>query len=222
MVRLINKNNVGALANVAYCIMKVQECFTYIKELEAPKVTPCVYALWHENEFCIHGIPDRKNLNVLISTSLDGEIIAQVCEKWGFRVRRGSANRKGAVSSTLKMLDELKNGKNVAIMIDGPRGPLHKVKRGAVKLSQEADVPIIPVHWYSEDITFCHFPSWDKMSSPVGPCRLLNIYGEPIYPKGKSEDEIADEVKKSLLELEKIAPEKYKEARRLDLWKRKK
>lgn len=60
--------------------MKVQELFTYIVEIDNPKLTPCIYAMWHENQFCSHGLPDRKNVNIFISNSLDGEIIARVCE----------------------------------------------------------------------------------------------------------------------------------------------
>ncbi len=222
MVRLINKNNMGKVTDLAYSIMKVQELFTYIAEYNAPDISPCIYAMWHENQFCLHGIKDRKNINILISNSLDGEIIAKICEKWGFQTCRGSSNRKGSVSGTLKMISKLKEGQNIAIMVDGPRGPLHKVKSGAIVLAREAKVPIIPVHWYSPNFTFVKFPSWDKMTSPIGPCWLLNIYGDPIYADNMSDEEVAEEVRKSLLNLEKIAPEKYKEAKKLKLWRKRK
>ncbi len=223
MVRLINKDNMDHLTSVAYFIMKIQELFTYIANVDHPEVGPCVYAMWHENQFCSHGLPNRNNVNILISNSLDGEIIARVCEKWGFKICRGSSNRRGSVSGTLKMISKLKDGENIAIMVDGPRGPLHKVKPGAIVLSREANVPIVPVHWYSSNLNFVRFPSWDKMTSPIGPCWLINVYGEPIYPEGKSDEQIAQEVKSSLEHLAKIAPDKYKEAVKQGLWfKRKK
>ena len=222
MVRLINRKNMDQVSNLAYRIMKVQEFFTYIREYNNPQITPCIYAMLHENQFCVHGLPDRGNVNILISNSLDGEIIARVCDKWGFQLCRGSSNRKGSVSGTLKMISKLKNGENIAIMVDGPRGPVHKVKSGAIVLAREANVPIIPVHWYSPDFTFVRFPSWDKMTSPIGPCRLLNIYGEPIYTDDKTDEQVAEEVRNSLLALEKSAPEKYQEARKLKLWNKRK
>ena len=222
MVRLINRKNMDQVSNLAYRIMKVQEFFFYFREYNNPQITPCIYAMWHENQFCVHGLPDRGNVNILISNSLDGEIIARVCDKWGFQLCRGSSNRKGSVSGTLKMISKLKNGENIAIMVDGPRGPVHKVKSGAIVLAREANVPIIPVHWYSPDFTFVRFPSWDKMTSPIGPCRLLNIYGEPIYTDDKTDEQVAEEVRNSLLALEKSAPEKYQEARKLKLWNKRK
>lgn len=222
MVRIINNNNVGAFSNLAYALMKCQEVFTHIENYNHPDVQPCVYVMWHQNQFCIHGIPNRSKLGVLISTSLDGEIIARVCEKWGFIVCRGSAGRKGAVSSLLKMIDLIKDGNSMSIMVDGPRGPLHKVKGGAITLARDTGVPIVPVHWYSEDFTFVKFPSWDKMSSPVGDCKILNIYGEPIYVGDKTDEQVAQEIKDSLYNLEENAKEFYAEARRQKLWNRKK
>ncbi len=198
--------------------MKFQELFTYIQNIDLPEEKSCIYALWHANQFLVHGLPDRKNVNILISTSLDGDIVANVCERWGFKVHRGSAGRKGAVASTLKMLDALNAGESVAIMVDGPRGPYHEVKKGAISLSKDSGKPIVPVHWYSDEITFRTFPSWDKMLSPVGPCRIINLYGKPIYTEGKTDEQIANEIKDSLLELEKIAPQKFKEAKEQKLW----
>lgn len=222
MVRLFNKKNMKQVTNIAYCMMKIQELFTHIVEFNNPDIKPCIYAMWHENQFCVHGLPDRNNVNILISNSRDGEIISNICEKWGFKTCRGSSNRRGAVSGTLKMISRLKAGENVAIMVDGPRGPLHNVKQGAIVLAREANVPIVPMHWYSPEFTFIKFPSWDKMRCPIGPCRLINIYGSPIYTEGKTDEQIAEEVRNSLLELERIAPEKFEEAKKIKLWKQKK
>lgn len=202
--------------------MHIQEYFTYIVEINNPEITPCIYVMWHENQFCVYGIQDKANLNILISNSFDGEIITHVVEKMGFKTCRGSSNRKGSVSGTLKMISKLKNGENIAIMVDGPRGPVHKVKSGAIVLAREAGVPIVPVHWYSPDLTFVRFPSWDKMSSPIGPCRLINLYGAPISTEGKTDEQVAQEIKDSLFNLENIAPEKYKEAKKQKLWRKKK
>lgn len=222
MVRLINRKNIPEIVNIVYKILKFQECFTHIENWNHPDIAQGIYVMWHANQFLVHGIPNRNKINILISNSLDGQIVANVCEKWGFKVRRGSAGNKGAISATLQMLNGLKEGESVAIMVDGPRGPYHEVKKGAIVLSQESGVPIIPVHWFSEQFTFRHLPSWDKMTSPIGYCRILNIYGTPIYPDGKSEDELANEIKQSLLGLEKCEKNFYQEAKKAKLWNKKK
>ncbi len=136
MVRLINDSNLKFLTSAVYRILRFQEIFTHIENHNHPKNPPCIFALWHANQLLVHGIKDRKNLSVLISNSIDGQIVASVCENWGFKVVRGSSGKKGSVESTMQMLERLKNGESVAIMVDGPHGPLHKVKNGAIKLAQ--------------------------------------------------------------------------------------
>ena len=151
--------------------------------------------------------------------------MARAVEKWGFKVVRGSSNKKGAVESTMQMLNRLKNGECVGIMIDGPSGPLHKVKNGAIKLAQMSGAPIIPAFWYSPQKTFVSLPSWDKMKTPLGDCNILNLYGEPIYvTKDASNEELAqirENVKIALLDLEAKAPEIYNEAKKQKQWKKK-
>ena len=99
---------------------------------------------------------------------------------------------------------------------------MEKFKSGAVVLAREANVPIVPVHWYSPNFTFARFPSWDKMTCPFGPTRILNTFGEPIYVDGKSDEEAAEEIKNALLRLEELAPERFEEAKKMKLWEKRK
>ena len=220
MVRFINQNNIEKICNIVYGILHIQESLTYIREVNNPKIEPCIYAMWHGNQFAVYGISNRKNINILISNSIDGEIVSKTAQKMGFQIVRGSSNRKGAVSSTLSLIDKLSKGQCVALMVDGPRGPLHDVKPGAIRLAKETGTPIIPVHWYSPNPTFIKFNSWDKMSTPAGPCWIINTYGEPIYVNQDDDENIISErIRNSLLELEKNAPEEYKKARKqAKLW----
>lgn len=225
MVRLINDSNIDFLANTAYRLMRLQEIFTHIHEYNNPNLKPCIYAMWHANQFLVHGLEDKANTSILVSNSIDGEVIARAVEKWGFKVVRGSAGKKGAVESTMQMLTRLKNGECVGIMVDGPHGPLHKVKNGAVKLAQMSGAPIVPAHWYSPQKTFINLPSWDKMKTPLGDCKILNLYGEPIYVNENATDEELSEAKENirtqLFNLEAKAPEIYNEAKKQKLWNKK-
>ena len=212
------------ITNFAYGLMHLQESFTHIKSYNEPKMKSCIYAMWHKNQFLVHGIEDKAHLSIQISTSLDGEIIARIVERMGFKVVRGSAERRGAVQSTMQMITRLNEGESVAMMVDGPRGPLHKVKSGVVKLAQKTGAPIIPAHWYSPQKTFITLPSWDKMRTPFGDCKILNLYGDPIYVKPDATDEeilkVKEEIKNQLFALEAKAPELYKEAKKNKLWKK--
>lgn len=221
MVKLLNKKTKPYLVKIVSSLLHFQEFFTHIIEIDNPGISPCIYAIWHESQFCIYGIRNKEHLNVLISNSADGELVAKAVEEMGFKVIRGSSARKGCVSGTLQLIERLKDGECVAIMMDGPRGPQYKIKGGVFKLARETGAPIVPVHWYSEEKTFVTLPSWDKMTSPILNCHIINLYGEPIYIKdGDTDEEIGEQIKASIDNLKMRAPEEYKKAKKNKLWKK--
>lgn len=224
-MKISGEKQLNFLSKLVYIAFRLQEPYTIIKEVDHPEIKPCIYAMWHGHQCCIHGIKDRGNLNVLISRSVDGEIIARTVEKWGFKVVRGSKGKKGSVEATMQLIDRLKNGECIAMMVDGPSGPAFQVKEGVIKIAKMAQAPIVPLYWYSPNKNLLKLPSWDSFRYPFGFTRLLNFYGDPIYVKANNTDEQDEEVRiqlqNSLEELEKKAPEVFKEAHKFRLWKKK-
>lgn len=225
MVRLINKKNIHIFKNIIVGYMQFQKHHTHIIEFGNQYKKPCIYAMWHSDQFAIYGVKNRAEVNFLISTSSDGDIVAAGCESLGFKTVRGSSKRRGAVEASLQMIEKLKEGECVAITVDGPRGPLHTVKNGVVKMAQMSGAPIIPMVWYSKDPLFFTFPSWDKMTTPIGPAQIVNLYGEPIYvPPELNEEQMSavkSKLKNSLEALQKKAPEVFREAKKNKLWDKK-
>ena len=202
--------------------MQWQKSRTHIYNINNKEITPCIYAMWHHDQFCVYGVPDREKTSILISNSSDGDIVAYSSEGLGFKTVRGSSNRRGAIQSTMKMVERLEKGECVAIMVDGPHGPLHKVKNGVVRIAKLSGAPIVPMGWYCRQFNFVHLPSWDKMSAPIGHCNIVNLYGEPIYvPKDlpqEKEVEIRKQIKDSLDKIYKQLPEEYKKAKKNKVW----
>ena len=223
MVRILDGKNTELFAHVVYGLFKIQEIFTRIIEVNNPRKKPCIYAMWHAHQFCIHGLRDRGNVNVLISRSRDGQVIADVVEKWGFKTIRGSKGKKGAVEASMQMLAALKNNENCAMMVDGPKGPPRIVKDGVIKLAKLSGAPIVPIYWHSKNFTWVKFPSWDEMRSPIFATNMVNLYGEPLYvaPDG-DEEEARLKLQKSFEELEKQAPDAFDEVFKFGIWLRKK
>ncbi len=220
------RKNLWFFKFLAKAFMKCQEPFTHILEVNNKNLSPCIYAMWHSDQFCIYGVQDKAHTNILISKSVDGEIVAYAVESLGFKTVRGSSKKKGAIESSMQMIDLLKAGENVAIMVDGPSGPLHKVKNGAIKMAQMSGAPIVPVCWYSDQFNFVKLPSWDKMTSPILDVKLLNLYGEPIYVPAELTpeqlEEYREKIKNSLFDLQARIPEEFKKAKAQKLWSRKK
>ena len=221
MVKLLDKEKVDTVSDIIYKIFRVQEVFTHITEIGNPNLTPCIYAMWHCHQFCVHGMPNREKLNVLISRSRDGEIIARIVEKWGFKTIRGSKGKEGAVEAAMNMISALKSGEDVAMMVDGPRGPARIVKDGVIKIAKMSGAPIVPVYWYSNNITFAEFPSWDRLRMPIANTNLINLYGKPIFVSEDADEEFCRlNLQKSLELLEKTAPAVFKKVYTFGLWKR--
>lgn len=224
-MKISGEKQLNFLSSLLYIVFRIQEPYTIIKEVNNPQVKPCIYAMWHGHQCCLHGVKDRANLNILISRSIDGEIIARLVEKWGFKTVRGSKGKKGSVEATMQLIERLKNNECIAMMVDGPSGPAFTVKEGVIKIAKMAQAPIVPLYWYSPNKNFLKLPSWDSFRYPFGFTRLLNLYGDPIYVNLDNTDEQDEEVRiqlqNSFNELEKKAPEVFKEAHKFRLWKKK-
>lgn len=226
MVRMVDKENTGRLADIVTAFFSFQQHFTHIAPVNFPNTEPCLYAMWHNNQCCVYGLPNKSITNVLVSRSRDGEVVASAIERaFGFKTIRGSKGKRGAVEASMQMINALKSGENGAIMVDGPKGPVYVAKDGAIKIAKLAGVPIVPLVWYSSNFNLIKFKSWDKLQVPFLDVRLINLYGEPIYVPADGDDASDEEcrlkLEKSLLELRDRAPEEYKKVYWHGLWKRK-
>lgn len=224
-MKISSENKVNLLSKLVRFMFIFQQHLTRIKEVNQKDLTPCIYAMWHANQCCIFGQKDKANLNVLVSRSMDGEIIARNTIKLGFQVVRGSKGKKGSVEATMQLIEKLKKGENVAIMVDGPSGPALQVKEGVIKIAKLSGAPIVPVTWYSDFPNFLRLPSWDKFSYPLGYTKLVNLYGEPINVSPDNTDEqdeqIRQQLQDALIELDERAPKVYEEVYKFRLWKKK-
>lgn len=224
-MKISGENKVNLLSALVRFMFIFQAHLTKIKEINNKELKPCIYAMWHAHQCCIFGLKDKADLNVLISRSLDGEIIARNAVKLGFQVVRGSKGKKGSVEATMQLIEKLKNNENVAIMVDGPSGPVKEVKEGVIKIAKMSGAPIVPVVWYSDYKNFLKLPSWDNFTYPLGYVKLVNLYGEPIYVNPDNTDEQDEEIRlqlqSSLNELDEKIPEVYKEVYKFRLWKKK-
>jgi lysophospholipid acyltransferase (LPLAT)-like uncharacterized protein len=161
---------------------------------------PIVITFWHGYQIMMLRIleelfgphPKRKTF-VLISEHNDGRMIAGAMKYFSLDTIAGSSTR-GAKKATVKMIRTLEGGDNVAITPDGPKGPLHEVKNGVLKIAQISGRPIIPM---AVDASRAWtLKSWDKMKIPK-PFSLISFaFGDPFYvPKDLSDDELEQKAK---------------------------
>ena len=223
MLEISEEKKINILSNMVYSLFRILERMIHIENVNYPTIeNKVIFAMWHSDYCSLHGIPfeKRKNVNILISKSSDGEIITRVVHKWGFSTVRGSKDQgsrsKGGVKATIEMMERVNEGQNVAIMVDGPTGPCHEVKNGVIRVAKHTGGAIIPMVWYSPNKSLIKLPTWDKFKFPIWFTKIVNVYGSPIYVPENSTPEqdkqIKEQLKQALLDLEAKAPEAFKEA----------
>ncbi len=161
-------------------LFRFKKHFFRCKNINFPKDMPVIVALWHAHQCGIYGFIQDGELAVMISQSRDGNMVAAGAEAVGLNVVRGSHTRGGA-GAALKFIELLNEGKNVAITIDGPRGPKQVVKKGAIEIAKLSGRPIVPYVWYSDSKGLLKFNSWDEMRFPLTGIKTVGLYGDPIY-----------------------------------------
>jgi lysophospholipid acyltransferase (LPLAT)-like uncharacterized protein len=150
---------------------------------------PTIYAFWHGR--ILPAVYYFRNFGIVVMTSRhrDGEYIAPLIRRFGFGAARGSSTRGGR-SALAEMLQVLGRGQDVALTVDGPRGPRYLAKSGAVWLGAKTGFPVVPFH-ISHQRKWV-LSSWDGFEIPKPFTRALILLANPIYvPLEATEEETA-------------------------------
>jgi len=174
-------------------------------ELRNKKI-PVIVLIWHGRIFFAPYFFRRRGIMPLVSPSEDGEIIAQIIARWGYKALRGSSSHS-IIRAWNEMKKELEKGGELIIVPDGPRGPGRKMKPGALKLAKETGAYLVPFTFSSSKRKT--LKSWDRFLIPRPFTRFVAVYGNPISVESTSSKE---ELEKKLLEVEDYMKELDREA----------
>ncbi len=137
---------------------------------------PVVLSLWHDELFPLIYLKRQLNIIALVSQSEDGELLAGVLERMGLETARGSSSRGGVKALLAAARRMRESGICGCVTVDGPRGPRHEVKEGAVFLAARADAPIVPIRLFMERRVL--FKSWDRFQLPLPFSRVSMVCGD--------------------------------------------
>jgi lysophospholipid acyltransferase (LPLAT)-like uncharacterized protein len=144
---------------------------------------PFIFAFWHGHMLPLLWVHRGERVAVVISSHRDGEIIARIAERLGYRTIRGSSSR-GAARALLGIVRELEAGAEVAVTPDGPRGPARKFAGGALVAAQRVGVPIVGVGVSASRAW--RLKSWDRFMIPKPFSRVNVVYTPPTSVGGGS------------------------------------
>ena len=147
-------------------------------------------AVWHNRLLILplvlrRFLPHRRGA-ALISVSRDGAWIAELVQRVGFDVVRGSSSRQG-VTAILQLADVLASGRDVVIAPDGPRGPVYQLGPGIIFLAQKSGAPVFAVQM--EYSSCWRVKSWDRFILPRPFSKVRVIFGPPHQVRATTTEE---------------------------------
>ena len=149
---------------------------TVARQLQKQK-EKIIFVLWHGRIMLPIYVHRNEGITAMVSMHRDGEMIAQNVHRLGYKTVRGSSTRGGKIAMQ-EMVDVLNRGGICTIMPDGPKGPRHVLKAGAIYMAQHTGAYLIPLSFA------CHhkieLKSWDRFNLVTPFSKSVIIYGDPI------------------------------------------
>ena len=187
---------------LVYVLMRIiwyttRKKFHYISEIE-DKQYVCV--TWHGELFmspqAYRSIHKNHAASAIISSHYDGGLIARTLQFLHIRPLRGSS-RKGAKQVLLQAFKSIKSGEEVLITPDGPKGPRHSMRDGAVGIALKSKLPIFVMNFTAEN--YWQLGSWDKFVIPK-PFTQIDFYIQSLSLDGMEHEEAKEHLLSKMLE----------------------
>ena len=149
-----------------------------------------IVSMWHGDllmqPFNYQNFRPQGTVKAIISEHRDGEAIRKTVEYLGIGSLAGSSTRGGA-KALIGAIRSIKNGTDIAITPDGPKGPIYSVADGVVIISQKTKAKILPFSCVPSK--YWKMKSWDKFVIPK-PFGKIDFYiGDPIDVTGMDIEE---------------------------------
>lgn len=181
------------LAWVVYLLYRTLKLTWRIEMIEPPSLRerlanrePVILAHWHGDELVLVQLFGIYPIGTIVSTSKDGEIMNRLIHIFGGSTTRGSSTR-GGIGALKGLLKLVREGWNCSFAVDGPKGPIYKVKPGIFEVAKLLQIPI---YWAGAGCDRAiHFPkSWNKTYLPKPFARVRIQWFGPMNPPSKEDD----------------------------------
>lgn len=136
-----------------------------------------LYVFWHGLQFYPAYFFAGSDIAILTSQSVDGEMQSGILDRLGYGLIRGSSSR-GAVGGLKGMVDRLAEGRDVALAIDGPKGPAFEAKPGLAFLAGKTGAWIVPLATAYD--RYKELGAWDRFRFPKPWSRGVFLIGRPF------------------------------------------
>lgn len=148
--------------------------------------TPVIMAHWHGDELALLHLIKHYHVATMSSQSRDGRIMAVLLRLLGGRTSAGSSSRGGAAGFKA-LIRLMREGYNCSFAVDGPRGPIYKVKPGVLEMSRMLGCPIYYPTISCDRAFFLH-RAWNRGYLPKPFARLTIDWQGPMPPVTRDQD----------------------------------
>jgi len=159
-----------------------------------------VYVCWHGELFmspqAYRYLHKTQSAAAMISHHFDGELIARVYAFLGISSMRGSG-RKGAKEVFFKAFRAIKEGKEILLTPDGPRGPRHYMHDGAAALALKSKLPVCIINFTCDH--YWQLNSWDRFVIPK-PFSNIEFHIKPLNLEGMTLEDAKKYLSAKMLE----------------------
>ncbi len=190
-LNFIGENFAGTFINILCKTITINEINKNVLQKLDKNNQNYILAFWHGKMIVPWYLFRDTKSSTIISQSRDGKILTNVLRKWNYEVKRGSSSKGGKEVLNI-LIGEAKNGKNILITPDGPRGPKNKMKAGAAVIAKKSGIPIILVGVYHKNKI--NLKSWDKFEIPKFFSKIFIKYSDPYFVKNNLSFEETDKM----------------------------
>jgi lysophospholipid acyltransferase (LPLAT)-like uncharacterized protein len=141
-------------------------------------------------------IHKKQPASAIISSHFDGSLIAGTLSLLKIRPLRGST-KKGARQVLLQAFKSIKEGEEVLITPDGPKGPRHGMSDGAIGIALKSNLPIFVMNYQAS--SYWQLKSWDRFVIPK-PFGTIEFYIQSLSLEGMDLEEAKVFLREKMLE----------------------
>lgn len=148
-----------------------------------------VIALWHGKYVPLFAAMEGRRACAFVADSFRGRVVGEISRRFGYRPIVLPPRRKG--SSRALVLDALRWGRFGGFAVDGPMGPYHTVKTGAIESASKLGFSLLPIS-FAANRKWVMASRWDRMELPLPFAKVVVTLGEPIQlPPELRRDELS-------------------------------
>ena len=144
-----------------------------------------ILAFWHSRFVMMPYGCIPKRIVALLSMHRDSRMLGDILERFGVTLALGSSTVGGA-KGLREVLRKVREGYDVGIAPDGPRGPRRRIKPGVLTVARLTGLPIVAVGFSARPAR--RLASWDRTLVPYPFGRAVFHYGDPIHVPREAAD----------------------------------